>query len=241
MESYAPATNCWAAFQVATAFTITAVLKDYLYMYASDTRSASHLIYRYDPEKKCCNKLKMTRTKGTCVVTDEQYIYLIGGFSGHWFNSFAPLSTTCRFDPSADDHEWEEVAPINQARYNAFGAAMNGKVYIAGGCQGQEALKTCEVYNPLTNEWQLMPSLRTPRMSASMVCHEGRLYVLGGVNNSSRVLSVEIFESEQNEWKEKSVIPVNYFETGQEKKERKSFKACSATLCKEVIDKLVPL
>ena len=47
------------------------------------------------------------------------------------------LSTTYRFDPSADEHEWEEVAPINQARYNAFGAAMNGKVYIAGGSQGQ--------------------------------------------------------------------------------------------------------
>jgi len=58
---------------------------------------------------------------------------------------------------------------------------MNGKVYIAGGRQGQEALNTCEVYNPVTNEWQLIPSLKVPRMSASMVCHEGRLYVLGGV------------------------------------------------------------
>ena len=173
-------------------------------------------------------------------MTDEQYIYLIGGFSGLLFTTVA-LSTTCRFDPSADDHEWEEIAPINQARYNAFGAAMNGKVYIAGGCQGQETLNTCEVYNPLTNEWQLMPSLRTPRMSASMVCHDGQLYVLGGVNNSSRVLSVETFDSEQSEWKEKSVIPVDCFETSQEEKERKSFKACFATLCKEVIDKLKPL
>ena len=241
MECYAPATNSWAAFQVATEFTITTVLNDYLYMYAKDTTSMSPGIYRYDPKKKCCNKLRMPPTKGTCVVTDEQYIYRIGGFSGRLL-TLVPLSTTCRFDPSAGDHEWEEVAPINQARFNAFGAAMNGKVYIAGGCQSPAAaLSTCEVYSPLTNEWQLMPSLKVPRMLASMVCHEGQLYVLGGVNNSPRVLSVEIFESEQNEWNEKSVIPVDCFETSQEKKERNSFKACFATLCKEVIDKLMPL
>ena len=77
-------------------------------------------------------------------------------------------------------------------------------------------------------------------MSASMVCYEGTLYVLGGVSNSSRVLSVEMFDSEQNKWREKSVIPV-YFESIKEEKERNSFKACFASLCKEVIDKLKPL
>ena len=241
MECYAPATNSWAAFQVTTEFTVTAVLKDYLYMYARDVRSMSPGIYRYDPEKNCCNELKMPTTSCCCIVTDEQYVYLIGGLPSHTF-VISPLTTSYRCDPSADNHEWEEVAPINQARYNAFGAAMNGKVYIAGGRQSPAAvLGTCEVYSPLTNEWQLMPSLKVPRMSASMVCDDGQLYVLGGVNNSSRVLSVEIFESEQNEWKEKAVIPVDCFETSQEKKEKKSFKACFATLCKEVIDKLTPL
>ena len=81
----------------------------------------------------------------------------------------------------------------------------------------------------------------TADVCQSMVCHDGQLYVLGGVNNSSWVLLVEIFESEQNEWKEKSVIPVDCFETSQEKKERNRFKACFTTLCKEVIDKLMPL
>ena len=166
---------------------------------------------------------------------------LIGGFSGLLFTTVA-LSTTCRFHPSADDHEWEEIAPINQARYHAFGAAMNGKVYIAGGSQGQEALNTCEVYNPLTNDWQLMPSLNTLRKSGSMVCHDGQLYVLGGVNSSSRVLSVETFDFEQSQWKLKSFIPVACFETTKEEKEQKNkFKACFARLCRGVIDKLNPL
>ena len=173
-------------------------------MYGTEETLAGNEIHRYNPEKDCCNKLKKPHTDlfGSCVVTDhEKYIYLIGGRSN--YIGGVSLPTTYRCDPSADDQEWEEVEPINQARYNTFGAAMNGKVYIAGGRQVQAvALGTCEVYNPLTNEWQLMPNLKVPRMSASMVCYEGTLYVLGGVPSTgrlSRVLSVEIFDAEQNE------------------------------------------
>ena len=243
MECYTPSANSWGAFQVSKAFTSIAVLKGHLY--ATEERFGMFGIYKYDAEKDCCNQLKKPHADlfDSCVVTDEQYIYLIGGstLSRPWRREFPPKSTTYRCDPSTD-HEWEEVAPINEARYSAFGAAMNDKVYIAGGRQDQAVtLGTCEVYNPLTNEWQLMPSLNVPRMSASMVCHEGRLYVLGGVNNSSRVLSVEIFNSEQSKWKEKSVIPVNCFETTEEEKPKNKFKACSARLCKEVIDTFEPL
>ena len=241
MAFYIPATNSWGAFQVkSSAFTNTAVLKEYLYATAKAWPDGDG-IYRYKPENGCCTDRKKPPTNlfDSCVVTDEKHIYLIGGKSKYYKST--ALSTAYRFDPSADNHEWEEVAPINQARYNAFGAAMNDKVYIAGGCQGQEALKTCEVYNPLTDEWQLMPSLKVPRMSASMVCHEGRLYVLGGVDIRSRVLSVETFDSEQNEWKERSVIPVDCLETSEEEKQRNTFKACFARLSREVIVKLEPL
>ena len=243
MEFYIPATNSWGAFQVkSSSFNKTAVLKDYLYATAEAWDGKGSLeIYRYNPENGCCNDLKKPPTNlfDSCVVTDVKYIYLIGGKSEYYFGGTS-LSTTYRFDPSADDHEWEEVAPINQARYNAFGAAMNGKVYIAGGCQRHAALNTCELYNPLTNEWHVMPSLKTPRISASMVCHEGRLYVLGGVGKS-RVLSVETFDSEQNKWRERSVIPVDCFETSEEEKQTNKFKACSARLSKVVIAKLEPL
>ena len=244
MAFYIPVTNSWGAFQVeSSSVTNTVVLKECLYATAS--WPGNDRICRYNPENGCCIDLKKPPTDlfDSFVMTDEKYIYLIGGKSQYVRGT--ALSTTYRFDPSADDHEWEEVAPINQARYNAFGAAMNGKVYIAGGCQGQETLKTCEVYNPLTNEWQLMPSLRVSRMSASMVCHEGRLYVLGGGIPSSgrlsRVLSVEIFDSEENKWNKKSVIPVDSFETSKEGEKKNIFKACSARVCKGVIDEVEPL
>ena len=241
-EFYIPTTNSYGAVQLTTTFTRTTVLKGYLYATCNEF-SPNMGIYRYDPEKNYLDKLKVQPTprKKTCFVSDEQYLYIIGGRS---YPNY--LSTTERFDPSAD--EWEEVAPINQARSDAFGASMNGKVYIAGGECNHKAIKTCEVYNPVTDEWHLMASLKEPRVRASMVHYEGSLYVVGGLRNVNRkwsqsgVLTVEVFHSEQNEWKKKTIIPIDCIETSEEEdKEKTLFKACFARLYKGVIDELKPL
>ena len=245
MEFYIPTTNSYSTVQLATTFTCTTVLKGYLYA-KCDEFGRNRGIHRYDPEKNYLDKLKAQPTfrRETCFVSDEQYLYIIGGVSLGQYQS-----TTERFDPSAN--EWEEVAPTNQERSGAFGASMNGKVYIAGGQWKSDTISSCEVYNPVTNEWHLIASLKRPRRFASMVHYEGSLYVLGGLeyvyhphrrSQISGVLSVEIFHSEQNEWKKKSVIPTDCIETSKEEDEEKNmFKACFARLHKGVIDKLIPL
>ena len=37
--------------------------------------------------------------------------------------------------PSGDRCSWEYVAAMNEARHDAFGVAMNGKIFAAGGLQ----------------------------------------------------------------------------------------------------------
>lgn len=247
MTFYIPTTNSYSIVQLGTTFTSTTVLKGYLYATCDEFNRNLSGIYRYDPEKNYLSKLKAQPTlrRETCFVSDQQYLYTIGGLSYG-----KCLSSTERFDPSAN--EWEEIAPINQARSAACGASMNGKVYIAGGQWSGEAISSCEVYNPVTNEWHLMASLKEPRRCASMVHYEGCLYVLGGFENifyhrtrrcsQSGLLPVEIFHSEQNEWKKKTVIPIDCIETSKEEdKEKNKFKACFARLSKGVIDKLKPL
>ena len=146
-----------------------------------------------------------------------------------------------RFNPS--NESVEEVAPLNEARHDAFGAVMNDKIYVAGGIQMREQrcrlLNTCEVYDPSTNEWHLMAELCVPRHSASMVCFKEALYVIGGLKNTNnqvvtRELSVEMFDSEISEWKEKSNIPVGG-ETEDEREKQIHYKACTATIHKDVL------
>ena len=237
---YLEVNNAWAAAQgTAASINIThyAVLNVDLYALCLAYNKGE--IYRYNSE---CNSWDGLETlafgqRDACIVTDEQFLYIIGGRDN---------CRTSRYD--SQDKKWEELACISEGRFNAFGAAMNGKVYIAGGIKttwpGCTRISSCEVYNPGTNEWQLISSRKVPRHSASMVHFQGRLYVLGGTlltDAGSRALTVEMFDSERNEWTQISQIPVERFESQEEMKKGKRFKACSASLSKKVMNKLKPL
>ena len=196
-------------------------------------------IYKHNTETNDWDEMKSLRSlqKCPCVVNDQQFLYVISGRESN---------ITVRFDSGKNN--WKKLAAVNEERFNAFGAAMNGKIYIAGGLSSSnyKGLTSCEVYNPPTNEWQLMPSLKVPRCNASMVCFAGQLYVLGGTRitqrgASMRALGVEMFDSERYQWTEKSAIPVGRFESEDEKKQNKAFQACVARICKRVMNKLEPL
>ena len=244
MQYYIPTSNSWGSVQSGTDLSSLTCCKGYLFAICLSPIFEGK-IFRYDAETNCWNKVLVPpkQQSHSCIVTDEQYLYMI---SGTVCGSLNAIATTTRFDFNSS--KWEEVADINHLRNSAFGAAISGKVYIAGGTQGwRGSLSSCEVYTPATNEWQLMPSLKVPRRNANMVCCEGKLYVLGGETADSqrgecqRLLTVEEFDSERNEWLQKSVIPVNRFQTKEEKEKGERFKACFARLCKGVIDELKPL
>lgn len=194
--------NTWAAAQgTAASINITRynVLNGELYALCLTHNKGE--IYRYNAE---CNNWDGMESlpfdqRNACIVTDEQFLYIIGGRNN---------CRTSRYD--SRDKKWEELACISEGRYYAFGAAMNGKIYIVGGIKTtfpHYSSSSCEVYNPVTNEWQLISSLKVPRHSASMVHFQGRLYVLGGTSvtdgfSSQRALTIEMFDSERNEWTE---------------------------------------
>ena len=174
---------------------------------------------------------------GTCGVGDGQHLYIIGGTNC----GEAGITGTCSVDLFCRQGlHLENVVAMNEPRHDAFGAAMNGKIYVAGGLQRKgrncKVLHSCEVYSPSTNEWQVIPSLIVPRHSASMVCFKGALYVVGGLrdNKRARELSVEVFHSEENEWKKKSTIPVTCERVGEGGK-KPVYKACFANLHRRVL------
>ena len=182
---------------------------------------------------------------GACLVSDKRHLYLVGG-SLDW-HCLQGSQTVERFDPILA--AWEEVAAMNETRSYAFGAAMNGKIYIAGGMNESggrpTVLKSCEVYDPSTNEWQVMSNLKVCRQRASMVCIQEALYVVGGfkdTESSSRELSVEMFQLGACEWKSKSTIPTNFQnENPEDRKNKIHHKACLAVIHKSVLEKLCKL
>ena len=248
VEYYVPSTNLWCSFQSGfkydEQFCSVSAVSGYSFLYVLTYAHRSPYMYTYDI---CTNNWNMQEDTpinrwGVCAISQGHHIYIIGGTTNSLDAVAAGNTKVERFNPS--NESVEEVAPLNEARHNAFGAVMNDKIYVAGGIQMIEQrcrlLNTCEVYDPSTNEWHLMADvLCVPRHSASMVCFKETLYVIGGLKNINnqvvtRELSVEVFDSETSEWKEKSTIPV-CGESEDETDKQIHYKACTATIHKDVI------
>ena len=241
-DYYMPSTNTWGAIQSESfCGKLCSLLKldKHKILYAVLERSLKSCgVYHYDPVKgewKNFVDEEKLQLFGACGVTDGCHLYVIGGSKKYDDWPALPLGSTkvVRIDP--EDGNREEVASMNVARHDAFGAAMNGKIYVGGGRQKKRTLRTCEMYDPLTDEWQVMPNLNVPRHSSSMVCYEEALYVVGGMKmRQDRELSVEMFDFKTNKWKKTSTIPVAD-EIEEERKEKWHYKACSAAVHKDAL------
>ena len=250
-EFYVPSTNTWGSIQTRLCysdekFSSLSVLNGFSSLYAVTESATSTMngIFAYDVDN---NEWALLGAEdefiqdrwGACGIAAGCHLYIIGGTNKGDFPATG-ITKVERFDPK--EHELEEVAPLTEARHDAFGAAMNGKIYVAGGIQMREQrcrlLNTCEVYDPSTNEWHLIADLCVPRHSASMVSFKGALYVIGGLKNTNntstlRELSVEMFDSETSEWKEKGSIPVSG-ESSEERYKQIHYKASFATIHEDV-------
>ena len=213
---------------------MVAVLGDAVYGIASDSSRQRKLICKYSIEDNLWETIHSCDTdvkRGACMIGFSKCLYFFGGM---------PAAKEA-FKFSTAKRKFEKVADMQQGRYDAFGAAEQGKIYIAGGKQHDEHncyLQTCEVYDVATNvEWEFIASLNLPRSEASMLCYDGVLYVLGGLSTegSARAATVECYDKEANEWKEATAIP-NHASNGPCK-----FQACLLRNYKGYFDAFPPL
>ena len=242
IEYFLSSTNCWVAVEgrhESDFCSCLSVLDGCIYALCG----CEIILYKLD--ESLCEVVADPPTPrfGACLVSDKRHLYLVGGIDPL---SMQASKTVQRFDTILAT--WEEVAAMNEARWSAFGAAMNGKIYIAGGIKKIEGnytvLKSCEVYDPSTNEWQMISNLKVCRHDANMVCIQEALYVVGGFKDalSSRELSVEVFQLGACEWKSKSTIPTNFENENPGDGEKKiHYKACHAVIHKSLLEKLCRL
>ncbi|KAL9978693.1 hypothetical protein ACROYT_G016241 [Oculina patagonica] len=183
-------------------------------------------------EPLCNNWVSLEWADGSTMLELDKYLdsYMLfeyGVSSILWANGemFAVLNDAARFDTVSNT--WEKIAAMQEERSYAFGTAANEKIYIAGGLRtGSSKLKSCEVYNEMTNEWCFIASLTVPRVDGSMVCVDGTLYVLGGTTYRDKH-PVECYDYEKDKWRVKTTLSSS--------KSDKEYKACSARLFKAVI------
>jgi N-acetylneuraminic acid mutarotase len=145
-------------------------------------------------------------------------IYVIGGATtadgskDPFFTFFGPskvLSTNDVYDPATN--KWESRTPMSVARNHAFGAAVNGKIYVIGGRTGHAFILSAtntdvvEEYNPISNSWSAPKErMPTPRSGGAWGTDGRRIYVAGGEVTTTELVgafrAVEAYDTITNSW-----------------------------------------
>ncbi|MEW2624601.1 carboxypeptidase regulatory-like domain-containing protein [Streptomyces sp. NPDC048106] len=108
------------------------------------------------------------------VAEHDGTVYSVSGFADSGITADGAA-----YDPSAG--KWRAIAPMPQARENAMGGFVNGKLYVTGGWDAQgDPTSTTYVYDPAKNSWSHVADMPAPATDAAAAVVGGRLYVVGG-------------------------------------------------------------
>ncbi|KIH49706.1 kelch repeat protein, partial [Ancylostoma duodenale] len=114
--------------------------------------------------------------------------------------------------------EWKQLQSMKDERGRFDSAVLNGKVYAVAGSNGNNDLKTAEVYNPKTNQWTAIPPLSKPRShngtvwepiapmelaryQAGVIAWRGLVVACGGCDRWNCMDSVEAYDPKTNTWR----------------------------------------
>ena len=101
---------------------------------------------------------------------------MIGGWNGQTLRD-----EVWRFTPRADaDVEWALVTrlPVPLAFFGA--TFVNDELYVVGGFDGQQALRTTHTYTLASNTWRELQPLSVPRAGLRLVYDGLAIFALGG-------------------------------------------------------------
>jgi N-acetylneuraminic acid mutarotase len=153
-------------------------------------------------------------TWGPTIVEINGKLYALGfdrDASGNQ-SSFRPRLSI--YDPASNT--WTVGAPPSLVRAAGNAVAIDGKLYLVGGCVmsdcriGVEGARALEIYNPITNSWSSGAPMPTGRLGAAAGVIGGKLYVTGGTTECppcGTTSTTEIYDPTANAWTSGAPIP----------------------------------
>lgn len=110
------------------------------------------------------------------------------------------LSGGLTIDIISVNDSWATATSMPTALHGTDGAAIGGKLYVAGGTNTSGDLSTLAVYDPSTDSWNTATSMPTARRATAAAAIDDKLYVAGGYDGSSRLSTLEVYDSSTDIW-----------------------------------------
>ncbi len=193
---YDPKTNAWARKadmpRLLAPAGLQAVIGGQLYVYGTcPSGCSSHWLLRYNPASNSWvfqNAPPSMHKHGAVGVINSK-IFLAGGDN----QNFRINRTTDVYFPSTNS--WSSRAEVLDPRVRPASAALQGKLYVAGGADagGAPDVERLAVFDPASNLWTEKASMSGPRTGAAGVEAAGQFFVIGGESNGVAAGTVEAY------------------------------------------------
>ena len=135
------------------------------------------------------------------VGTDHAWAVALGG---QLFVGAGTSNRVFSYDPAAD--AWTDVAPSTFFHGGTpAAAALDGRIYVAGGTGGGMVGNEVDVYDPAANTWTTLAPMGCARNHTAGGVIGGRLYVAGGRPGNQSCL--EAYDPAANTWTPRASMP----------------------------------
>ncbi|XP_019875864.2 actin-binding protein IPP isoform X2 [Aethina tumida] len=110
--------------------------------------------------------------------------------------------------------EWTKVPDMTVNRLVPGVASLNGHIYVVGGEEGPNILKSCERFDPQENQWTSVAPMLVSRCEFGFCALDGYLYAMGGWVDTDMSGSIERYDPKLNEWELYGSLPEPRFSMG---------------------------
>ena len=145
------------------------VLNGFLYAVGGKNETKQELasVEAYDPNQDSWKKVADMKSRrfGAGVGALNGLLYAVGGFEFHEPVPYMGSTIDYRFRKDVECYNpdldlWTYVSELNTGRCRASVFAHDGLLYVIGGDEGVEGIKSGDVYDPEANIWTILPANR---------------------------------------------------------------------------------
>jgi N-acetylneuraminic acid mutarotase len=118
--------------------------------------------------------------------------------------AYLPVANLAVYDTATN--KWRSLPPMHVRRDHAYGAVIDGRLYVAGGRDRPDyTLTALEEYDPSSNVWSERAALPTGRSGGNGAALGGRFYTFGGEGDKASASgvfdNVEAYDPARDSWK----------------------------------------
>jgi hypothetical protein len=167
--------------------------------FESESRGTVAAVERYDIRRNRWKRLRdmPVGLNHVTAVAHRGFVYVHGGYRDVEGRS-ETTGVLLRYDP--DTGRWRRLPPSSSPRAAHALAAIDGRLYAAGGADDAGSLRTLEIYDIERRRWSSGPDFPgPPRNHTTGVASGGWFYVIGG-RDAGNLTAVERYHPGRRVW-----------------------------------------